>query len=120
MQVAMAQRLGERLPAGSYVAANDVGALSYLTRFRVLDLIGIISTRTLDKIEPAGSDPRRRQQAIYELLLEERPDAIVVFPRWYQPVMQALGESAIAIDEVYNPNNITSGGARLIAYRLKW
>jgi hypothetical protein len=120
MQVAMAVKLQDRLEPGSLVAANDVGALAYFTDFRVLDLVGIISTQTLDALEQAGLDERERGRALGALIERERPAGLVVFPNWYSGTLSRLGASRTAIAEVDNPDNITSGGSRLVAYRLDW
>ncbi len=118
MQVAMAHRLRSALPAGSLVAANDVGALAYFTDFRVLDLEGIISTHTMKVLEDAG--PRGRERAHYELLNSERPAALVVFPQWFADVLTRLGDAARPIEVIENRRNITAGGSRLVAFRLEW
>jgi hypothetical protein len=120
MQVAMARRLQGEFPEGSLIAANDVGALAYLTRFRVLDLIGIISRPTLDALEAAGADPARRQNACYEVLVQERPAALVVFPQWFGPTLHRLGNVIEQVEVVNNPSNITSGGNVLFAFRMHW
>jgi hypothetical protein len=120
MQVDMARRLQGRFPEGSLIAANDVGALAYLTRFRVLDLIGIVSRQTLDALEAAGADPLRQQNACYTVLVDERPAALVVFPHWFGPTLRRLGNTIEQIEVINNPNNITSGGNVLFAFRMHW
>jgi hypothetical protein len=120
MQVAMAKRLMERLEPGAYVAANDVGAISYLTGFRVLDLVGIISTQTLEKLENAGTGRAARQRAFYELIVEERPEVLVVFPGWFGPTIERFGDALERIEAVSKQDNITSGGPRLVAFKVHW
>ncbi len=120
MQVAMANRLATRFAPGTYVAANDVGAICALTRFRVLDLVGIISTPTLDALEKAGSARAARRQALIDLILDERPDVLVVFPEWYEPLLERLGDGLEEVENIYRPENITSGGAQLVAFRVHW
>ncbi|MFQ5510985.1 MAG: hypothetical protein ACE5EO_03980 [Candidatus Krumholzibacteriia bacterium] len=118
MQVTMAKRLRDKLPSGSLVAANDVGALAYFTGFRVLDLEGIISTPTLDALAKAG--PRGRERAHYELLRTQRPAALVVFPEWFAGPLGRLGDAAHPIEAIENRRNITSGGSRLVAFEIDW
>jgi hypothetical protein len=120
LQVAMAKKLDGQLPEGSQIAANDVGALAYFTDYRVLDLIGIISTQTLERLEYVGEDPRARMQALYDLMLEERPEVLVVFPQWYTPILDALGDRATPIGSTDKRDNITAGGARLVAFQVNW
>jgi hypothetical protein len=120
LHVAMVRSLATKLPAGSLVAANDVGALAYFGRFRVLDLIGIISTPTLDALDRARRDGVARDEAYRELLRRTRPDAIVVFPGWFRKTLQGLDTSRRPIERIVNPDNITSAGKQLVAWQLDW
>lgn len=120
MQVAMANKLRDKLPPGVLVAANDVGALAYFTKFRVLDLIGIISTQTLVALERAGSEPAALTDAHVSLLRQEQPDALVVFPEWYTGTLRRLGRVAQPIEVITHEENITSPFPRLVAFRLDW
>jgi len=120
MQVAMAHSLETKLAPGDLVAANDVGALAYFTKFRVLDLIGIVSTPTLRALAPANKEPNAMARAHYALLLKERPVALVVFPQWFDAPLRALGPIAQPIETITNQSNITSPWPTLVAYRLNW
>jgi hypothetical protein len=124
MQVAMAKSLLLKLPPGSLVAANDIGALAYFTDFRVLDLFGIISTQTLDALEKAGVDPddrsSARDAAFIALITRERPDALVVFPGWFESVLGHFRPGLQVIEMKDYPDDVTSGDSRLAAIRIDW
>jgi hypothetical protein len=116
----MARSLEKKFAAGDLIAANDVGALAYFTRFRVLDLVGIVSTETLRALEPAAMEPNALARAHFALLLRERPVALVVFPQWFAGPLDALGPVAQPIKTIKDRSNITSPFPTLIAYRLDW
>lgn len=120
MQVAMAQELHDRFAPGDLVATNDVGALAYFTEFRVLDLIGIVSTTTLDALDGTAPRSSEREQALFALLERQQPAALVVFPEWYERTLHRLGRKAEVVRSLENKRNITSGGPRLVAYRIDW
>ncbi len=121
MQVAMAGRLDERLPAGSWVAANDVGALSYLTELRVLDLVGIVSPEVQAALFPLrGREGAVRERALFDVIVAKQPLAIVVFPRWYPAILRSLDPLLEPLEEIHVPGNITSAHDRLIASRIHW
>jgi hypothetical protein len=86
----------------------------------VLDLVGIVSTKTLLALEPAGMDPRARARAHAELLLEEHPAALVVFPQWFEGPLAWLGPVAQPVETITDRANITSPYPTLVAYRLNW
>lgn len=120
MQVRMAELLKERLPPGVLVAANDVGALAYFTDFRVLDLVGLVSSDVLEALRSAGPHPDQRELALLRVLSVRRPECLVVFPRWFERLVEALrpGLHTLAVRD--NPRNITSGGNTLVAYEINW
>jgi arabinofuranosyltransferase len=120
MQVRIAERLKATLPANSLVASNDVGAIAYLTELRVLDLVGLTSTEVLDALRAAGPSEEKRAQALVAILRERRPAALVVFPQWYPGVLRALGRRLETLLVCDNPQNITSGGNPLVAFRIHW
>ena len=120
MQVHIALRLKEELPPGALVAANDVGALAYLTDLRVLDLIGIISIDVLDLMRPIdGNQPKTRFE-LARYLADQRPAAIVLFPRWYPKIYQWLQPGLELIEDVRVNDDITSGADQLTAFRIDW
>jgi hypothetical protein len=121
MQVRMADVLAKSLPSNSLVAANDVGALAFLTDHRVLDLVGIVSTDVLNVRRPIGKPaPSNEDTALLELLLTKRPTALVIFPDWYPSLYSRIRSGLDVIQEIYVEDNITSGGNRLVAYRVDW
>ncbi len=121
MQVEMARRLARDLPAGSLVAANDVGALAYFTDLRVLDLVGIVSPEVQAVLFPLRRQARSvRHQALLRLIVDLQPAAIVAFPHWYPEILQALARVREPLEEIQVPDNVTSAGAQLVAYRLRW
>lgn len=121
MHVEMAGRLKAELPPGSLVAANDVGALAYLTDLRVLDLVGIISTDVLDVLRPQrGIAPQEPDDALYELLSRRRPAAIVFFPDWYPTLYAKLRPGLNYLTEIRLEQRFTAGGDRLVAYKIDW
>jgi hypothetical protein len=121
MQVAMAEQLAQRFPAGTLVAANDVGALAYFTELRVLDLVGIVSPEVQETLFPLRhADHRQRMTALFNLMLELKPPAMVVFPRWYPEIVKSLQPISVPLIEIRKPNNVTSASNQMNAIELQW
>ncbi len=80
--VDQARWVDEHLPANAVVAANDIGALAYLSGRTVLDLEGIVSMSVLP-------DALAGEGAVYSRVLRERPDALLVFPGWFPTAFQS-------------------------------
>ena len=102
--------IAENLPPGAVVAVNDVGAIAYFGRRRILDLEGLVSPEVL----PYRNLPDRGQQVVRAM----RPDYLVIFPGWYpdlsnDPAFQEIHRVSIA-------DNIISAGDTLVVYRAPW
>ncbi len=118
--VAAAEWLGERLPQGSVVAVNDVGAIGYLLpRHRLVDLAGIVTPELAVYTRAALSSGRREVDGILDLLEQRRPEALVIFPDWY-PSLAAMPSRFRPVREFRVRDNITLGGDRLVVYATPW
>ena len=121
MQVEMAHQLSASLPEGSLVAANDVGALAYFTELRVLDLVGIVSPEVQEAMFPKrGAEYAERVEALFALLMDLRPEAMVVFPSWYPDIIRSLEPVLEPIGVIRVPDNITSASGEMRAYLIRW
>jgi hypothetical protein len=123
MQVAAARWLRDHLPPGSTVAVNDLGAISFFSGQRVLDLIGIASPGVL-RDRRATDSPRDllREAAAARTLARERPPFLAVFPDWYPRVLGDL-ESRGALRPLHRirlAQNRTSGSDLLMIFAVDW
>jgi hypothetical protein len=107
LHVRMGRWMAEHLPPGSRVAANDVGAIAYFSRRRILDLEGLVSPEVLPY--------RVHQDRGLRVVTDQQPDYLVIFPAWY-PDIVASGE----FREIYRVSihdNIVSAGDTMIVYK---
>jgi hypothetical protein len=107
LHVTMGLWMAEYLPPGSRVAVNDVGAIAYFSRRRILDLEGLVSPEVL----PYRVYPDRGLRVVTDL----QPDYLVIFPAWYPDIVQS-GQ----VREIYRvsiQDNIVSAGDTLIVYK---
>lgn len=80
--VNQARWIDANLPADAVIAANDIGALAWLGRRRVVDLEGIA---TMDRL----ADALAGEGAVYSRLVRQPPDALLVFPGWFVSSFQS-------------------------------
>ena len=114
MQVSTGKWLDQNVPPDAVIATNDVGAIAYFSRRRVLDTVGLISPEVLEYRRGGQS----ADEAMYSLLDAERPDYAVVFPTWYpRSVKKDVFEP---IHRVVLRDNIVAGGDELVVYELRW
>lgn len=78
VDLAMGAWLGENLPAGSVVAVDDIGAITYLSERPIVDLIGLVSP----EMWPALND-EEPVSATVRLLAESGVETMAIFPGWH-------------------------------------
>lgn len=110
LQVAWAQWFRATQPPGCRVAVNDVGAMAYFGRQRLLDLEGLITPSSI---------PWRRQGTIDRFLEQEKPDFLLIFPYWYPEVMRRLDVFQAVLKRSV-PFNPTGGGEELVLFAMPW
>jgi hypothetical protein len=107
MQVGMAEWIAGHTGAGALVATNDIGAIGFVARRPILDLIGLI--------EPAVVRHRLAGGSTLAYLDRRAPALVVVFPGWF-PDVAASPEYERVFSIRISPN-VACGGSELVAYR---
>ena len=98
MQVALGRWLGDNTPAGATVATGDIGAISFFSGRRVIDLVGIAN--------PEALAARRRSGSSRAYIERVRPDLLVIFPASFPEMRDAPYLKAVVYAEV--PDNTAS------------
>src|SRR3989442_1097121 len=75
MQVHLGRWVDANLPRSATLAVNDVGAIAYFSRRRVLDLMGLVTP----EIRPYRRDG---EAGVLRFVAQRRPDVVLVFPAW--------------------------------------
>lgn len=107
LHVTMGRWMAEHIPPGSRIAVNDVGAIAYFSRRRILDLEGLVSPEVL----PYRIYSDRGLRVVSDM----RPDYLAIFPAWY-PDIVASGQFR-EIHRVSIAGNVVSAGDTMIVYR---
>ncbi len=110
MQVRLGQWVAQNVPRHARLALNDVGAIAYVSRRPVLDLMGLVTPEVI---------PYRRQgeDGIIRFVEEQCPDYVIVFPAWF-PNMTARRYLLEPIYRVRLERNEVAGADEMVVYRL--
>jgi hypothetical protein len=97
------------VPASARIALNDIGAIAYMSRRPVIDLMGLVTPDII---------PYRRQgeAGVIRYVAERCPDYVIVFPTWF-PQLTARP----ALEPIYRvrlERNLVSGGPEMVVYRV--
>jgi hypothetical protein len=112
MQVRMGEWVATRTPPEARLALNDVGAIAYVSRREVLDLMGLVT--------PAIIPYRRQGEAgILQYLGRACPDYLVIFPEWF-PELAALSERFTPIHRIHLEHKTVAGADEMVVYETEW
>jgi arabinofuranosyltransferase len=118
----MQVRIGEWVKRGTFeddlIASNDIGAIFYISKRRVLDLIGLVTPEIIPHVSRID-DKRERDKAVLRFLSEKRPDYLVIFPNWY-PTLARDSNLFVPVFSVELKDNLICGGDRMVVYKCMW
>ena len=110
MQVRLGHWVAANVPRHGRLALNDIGAIAYISRRPVIDLMGLVTPEII---------PYRRQgeEGILRFVGEQCPDYVIVFPAWF-PDMTARRYLLEPVFRVRLERNEVAGADEMVVYRL--
>jgi len=110
MQVKIGRWMRENSAADAVLAVNDIGAITYFSERKVIDLFGLIT--------PEALPYRDRPGGTFEFLSLMKPDYVIIFPNWFPNV--ARRKELTPILHVFLETNAVCGGQLMTVYRTVW
>jgi hypothetical protein len=110
MQVHLGRWVDANTPRSAVLAVNDIGAIAFFSRRRVIDLMGLVTPDIL---------PFRREgeEEVVRYVVDRCPDYVVVFPTWF-PRLTARRDLLTPVAAVRLERNLVAGGDEMVVYRL--
>jgi hypothetical protein len=111
MQVHLGRWLAAEVPPRARLAVNDVGAIAFISRREVIDLMGLVTPEII---------PYRREgePGVIRYVVEQCPDYVIVFPAWF-PRLTARNDLLEPIYRVRLARNVVAGADEMVVYRLR-
>jgi arabinofuranosyltransferase len=111
MQVKLGHWVDANVPRNARLALNDIGAIAYVSRREVVDLMGLVTPEIL---------PYRREgeDGVIRFVAKVCPDYVIVFPTWF-PRLTARTDLLEPLHRVALGRVEVSGGPEMVVYRLK-
>jgi hypothetical protein len=111
MQVHLGHWIDRELPREARLAVNDIGAIGYISRREIIDLMGLVTPEVL---------PYRRdgERGVLRFVLERCPTHLVIFPAWF-PMLAAMDALFEERYRVTLDRNEVSGGPVMVVYRVR-
>ncbi|HEU4369410.1 MAG TPA: hypothetical protein VFV05_14405 [Methylomirabilota bacterium] len=110
MQVSIGRWVDANTPRGARLAVNDIGAIAYVSRREVVDLMGLVTPEIL---------PYRRQgeDGVIRFVGETCPDYVIIFPTWF-PHLAARADLLQPVHRVRLDRVEVAGGPEMVVYRV--
>lgn len=112
MQVDIGRWVAARTNPGARLALNDVGAITYLSRREIIDLMGLVTPGIL-------RHRRDGEPGVLRYVDRECPDYLIVFPAWF-PMMSAMTDRFIPVYRVRLAHNTVAGADEMVVYEIAW
>lgn len=112
MQVHLGHWVASHTPPTARVGLNDVGAIAYISRREVVDVMGLVTPAII---------PFRRdgEMGVLRYLEHACPDYLIVFPAWF-PTISAMAERFHPVYRVRLAHNEVAGADELVVYETVW
>ncbi len=109
MQVHLGHWVASHTPPTARVGLNDVGAIAYISRREVVDVMGLVTPAII---------PFRRdgEMGVLRYLEHACPDYLIVFPAWF-PTISAMAERFHPVYRVRLAHNEVAGADELVGLR---
>ena len=112
MQVDIGRWVASRTAPSARLALNDVGAIAYLSRREVIDVMGLVTPAIL-------RHRRDGEPGVLRYLDQECPDYLIVFPAWF-PTISAMTDRFQPVYRVHLAHNTVAGADELVVYESVW
>jgi arabinofuranosyltransferase len=112
MQVRLGRWVDANTPRDARLALSDVGAIGYLSRREVIDLMGLVTPAIL---------PYRRdgEDGVLRYLERACPDYLIVFPDWF-PRLTAMTDRFTPVERARLALNTVAGAPEMVVYETIW
>jgi hypothetical protein len=112
MQVDIGRWVASRTNPEARLALNDVGAIAYLSRRQIIDVMGLVTPGIL-RYRRAG------EPGVLGYLDRECPDYLIVFPAWF-PTISAMTDRFEPVYRVHLDHNTVAGSDEMVVYESVW
>ncbi len=116
-QVKIALWINANIPDEKCVGLNDIGAITFLTKKKIVDMEGLV-TPEIFKINQLGTTEKDLQ--LLYLLKRNGVNYLIIYPEWYFSFIKSYGGFFDKILMVRLDNNTICGEAEMFVYRIQW
>ena len=111
MQVRLGRWVAAHTRQGARLAVNDIGAIAWVSRREIIDLMGLVTPEIL---------PYRREgeAGVIRFVADLCPDYVIIFPTWF-PRLASRTDLLEPLERVRLDRVEVSGGPEMVVYRVR-
>ena len=117
-QVRVAKWVSANVPPNAIVAVNDVGAMGYMSRHRLIDVCGLVSNEVTALYTPHAQQDVIDRNVLDYLKMEAKPDYVIIyksrFPLWAQQLPVAASFGVVA------RHNVVCASDTMTVMKMDW
>ena len=116
-QVKIAQWLKRNLPDETAFGMNDIGAITFITKKKTVDMAGLITPEVFKLQKMSFEEGNKKLMA---LLKRNNVNYIIIYPSWYEYLMEHYSD---ALQQVYSARlekNTICGDIEMYVYKINW
>ncbi|RPI19644.1 MAG: hypothetical protein EHM58_01185 [Ignavibacteriae bacterium] len=116
-QVNIANWINRNLPEEKIIALNDIGAITFLTGKKIIDMEGLVTPEMLKfrRLRLEDQDPN-----VMRFLQKNNVNYLIIYPEWYSYLMMYYSP---ALEKIYSAkldNNTICGGDEMFIFKINW
>jgi len=114
MHVALGRWAAEHTPPDAVLALNDIGAITYFSERRIVDLAGLVTPEVVPLLHSPDRDAR-----LADFMAGRDVAYVMIFPNWF-PELATRSDVLEPVHQVTLARNTIAGGETMVVFRAHW
>lgn len=116
-QVTLARWVKENVPHENSIAINDIGAITYFSGNKIIDMEGLVNSEIL---RYRRYDINTRLDSTLSLFKKNNVTHMIIYDQWYPDFINKYGSNLEFITSAKLEKNTICGGEEMKVYRIKY
>jgi hypothetical protein len=116
-QVKLAKWVNENVRRDETIALNDIGAITFINKNRIIDMAGLVTPELLKYRSYTWKD---NLDSINYLLKKNNVSYIIIYDDWFKEFLELNKNNLTFITSAYLENNTICGGKEMKVYKTKF
>jgi len=116
-QVKLAKWVSENVGKNETIALNDIGAITFLNKNRVIDIVGLITPEMLHYRQFYG---KGNVDSVNYLLKKNNVSYIIIYDEWFKQYLDKYGKDLTFITSAILEDNTICGGIEMKVYKTNF